>query len=268
MNARFLLIPILAAAFPAIAYGESLRSAEVTKVVKDVRLYQPSSDGRPANVGDKLSGNSSLHTGRQSRSELVFQDNTLTRVGANSVFSFRSGTRDFEIGQGTLLLQVPKTAGGATIRTATVTAAITGTTTMMEYSPNKWFKFLTLEGIAKLSLKGKKGSVNVPAGQMVVMDPNGQTIPAPIIINLAKLVATSKLAGRGDLGPLPQNAEALVKQSITEQTQQRWNGMLLPTHVVIHGPGGRGPGLQTFPTNPFMVAHAAVQPPPNSDYNP
>jgi len=258
MNARFLLIPALAV-FSTIAHADSLRSAEVTKVVKDVRLYQPSTDGRPANVGDKLTGNASLHTGRQSRTELVFQDNTLTRVGANSIFSFRSGTRDLEIGQGTLLLQVPKNAGGATIRTATVTAAITGTTTMMEYSPNKWFKFLTLEGIAKLSLKGKKGSMNVPAGQMVVMDPNGQTIPAPIIINLAKLVATSKLAGRSQFGPLPQKAEGLVNQSIDQQTQERANGNLLPTYVIIQGPGGRGPGPQTFPVNPFTVVRTVPE---------
>jgi len=252
MNARFLLIPTLAV-FPAIAHADSLRSAEVTKVVKDVRLYQPSTDGRPANVGDKLTGNASLHTGRQSRTELVFQDNTLTRVGANSIFSFRSGTRDLEIGQGTLLLQVPKNAGGATIRTATVTAAITGTTTMLEYSPNKWFKFLTLEGVAKLSLKGRKGSTDVPAGQMVVMDPNGQTIPAPIIINLAKLVATSRLAGRSKFGPLPQHAENLVNQSIHQQTQERSKGNLLPTYVIVQGPGGRGPGQHIFPFNPSSV---------------
>lgn len=262
MNARFLLIPTLAAALPAIAHAAALRSAEVTKVVNDVRLYQPAADGRPAIIGDKLAGNASLHTGRQSRTELVFQDNTLTRVGANSVFSFRSGTRDLEIGQGTLLLQVPKNAGGATIRTATVTAAITGTTTMLEYSPNKWFKFITLEGVAKLSLKGKKGSVNVPAGQMVVMDPNGQTIPAPIIINLAKLVATSNLAGRGKLGPLPQQAENLVTQSITQQTEERSNGTLLPTYVIIQGPGVRGPGQHIFPFNPFTVARSGHSKPP------
>lgn len=253
MNARFLLIPALAA-FPAIAHADSLRSAEVTKVVNDVQLYQTAAGGHPANIGDKLSGNTSLHTGRQSRAELVFQDNTLTRVGANSVFSFRSGTRDLEIGQGTLLLQVPKNAGGATIRTATVTAAITGTTTMLEYSPNQWVKFLTLEGVAKLSIKGRKGTTDVPAGHMVVMDPNAQTIPAPIIINLAKLVATSRLAGRSKFGPLPPKAEALINQSVTQQTQERSDGSLLPANVIIQGPGGRGPGQHIFPFIPSSVA--------------
>ena len=45
--------------------------------------------------------------------ELMFDDNTLTRIGPETYFSFKAGTRDLTLQQGTLLLQVPKGLGGA-----------------------------------------------------------------------------------------------------------------------------------------------------------
>ena len=244
MKALTFLAPLLAAALVASANAGPLRSAQVTKAVNDVRIYQPAADGRPANLGDTISGASSLHTGHQSRAELTFQDSTLTRVGANSVFSFRTGSRDLEIGQGTILLQVPKNAGGATIRTATVTAAITGTTTLMEYNPKHWVKFITLEGTAKLALGAAKDKkvkfVDIPAGHMIVMHPDATRIPAPVVINLAKLVATSGLAGRSRFGPLPAKAQQFINQAVANQMAQRKNGDLMPTDVVIRGAAGRG----------------------------
>jgi len=47
--------------------------------------------------------------------------------------------------KGSMLLQVPKGLGGANIHTAAVTAAITGTTIMMEYTPGQYSKVLVLE---------------------------------------------------------------------------------------------------------------------------
>jgi len=45
-----------------------------------------------------------------------------------------------------MLLRVPKNAGGAKINTAAVTAAITGTTVMLEFHKNSYVKFIVLEG--------------------------------------------------------------------------------------------------------------------------
>ena len=56
-----------------------------------------------------------------------------------------------------MLLQVPKGIGGAKIRTAAVTASITGTTIMMEYHPKKSIKVLVLEGSLRLSVNGRFG---------------------------------------------------------------------------------------------------------------
>jgi hypothetical protein len=115
-----------------------LKSAEVTAVVNDVKLIEGPNGERAAGVRDVVKGNSTVKTGIKSRAELLFQDKTLTRLGANTLFSFEEGTRDLELEHGTMLLQAPKGIGGARIRTAAVTAAITGTTILLEYSPVAW----------------------------------------------------------------------------------------------------------------------------------
>lgn len=233
---KLLLLPLLT----VTALGAPLQSAKITQAVNDVQVLARSASPRAAAIGETISGSTSLRTGRKSRAELSFQDNTLTRLGQNSIFSFKSGGREVELERGSVLLQVPKNAGGATIRTATVTAAITGTTSMFEYSPGEWVKLLTLEGTQKLYLKGSKDPVLVPAGQMIVMHPNARAIPAPVTIDIAKLLATSNLAGGNIFGPLPASSNEAIAQTVEQQRDAKRRGDLTPTRSVISGPGARG----------------------------
>lgn len=245
-----IIIPFIALLFPAAA-AESLRTANITVATNEVQVYPGSGSARSASVGEKIAMPSSVQTGRKSRAELTFNDNTLTRLGQNSIFSFREGGRNVELKQGSVLLQVPKNAGGATIRTATVTAAITGTTTMFEYSPNGWVKLITLEGALKLSINGSSMSVTVPAGKMIIMHPNAKTIPPPLDIDIAKLMATSPLAGNGVFAPLPPAALGLIKNTIAKQLVAKQQGNLIPTTHVISGPGGRN--ANTLSTSPLSL---------------
>ncbi len=232
-----IFIPLLALLIPAAA--DTLRTASVTAAINDVQIYPGASAPRSATIGERFTAPSAVQTGRKSRTELTFNDSTITRLGQNSVFNFRENGRNVELKQGSVLLQVPKNAGGATIRTATVTAAITGTTVMFEYSPSGWIKLLTLEGTQKLTLNGSKTSVAVPAGKMIIMHADAKVIPLPVTIDIAKLVATSPLAGEGTFGPLPPAARELIQQTIQEQLVAKRQGDLLPTKWVISGPGTR-----------------------------
>ncbi|MBC7980498.1 MAG: FecR domain-containing protein [Armatimonadetes bacterium] len=215
-----------------------MKSAELTRKINDVRVSEKSSEAISASEGQRLGVSSTLLTGRGSRAELTFQDRTVTRIGANSVFRFSSGSRDMEIGQGSFLLQVPKNAGGATIRTSTVTAAITGTTTMMEFSPGVLIKFVTFEGKAKL--KNKKGkTVEVPAGEMLVMHPDAEDFPPTVVINIKKMMKSSKLTDKKTFGNLDDEAEQLIDDTVARQLAQRRNGELLPGGIIVQGPGVR-----------------------------
>src|SRR5687768_14568747 len=104
---------------PPSTYAGPLQQAEVNKIVNDVRLVDPQkSKARPAQVRDVVKDDLAVKTGGQSRAELLFQDHTLTRLGSDTLFSFKPGTRNMTLDRGTMLLQVPKGLGGARIQTA------------------------------------------------------------------------------------------------------------------------------------------------------
>jgi hypothetical protein len=212
-----------------------LTSAEVTKVINRVSVIDPAKGTHPAVLRDVIKDNLALQTGARSRSELLFQDNTLTRIGAETFFSFKTGTRDLTLEKGSMLLQVPKGLGGATIHTAAVTAAITGTTIMMEYSPGQYLKVLVLEGSLRLSRNGSFGnSLVLRPGKMVIMRPDAKKIPDPIDIDLAEIVRTSTLVNFPGSEVLP--SMPLIQAAISDQAKEMAKGTLVPTNLVMgHG---------------------------------
>jgi FecR protein len=209
-----------------------LTSAEVTKVINRVSVIDPARGTHPAGLRDVIKDNLALQTGARSRSELLFQDNTLTRIGAETFFSFKTGTRDMTLEKGSMLLQVPKGLGGAQIHTAAVTAAITGTTIMMEYSPGQYIKVLVLEGSLRLSRNGSFGnSLVLRPGKMVIMRPDAKKIPDPIDIDLAEIVRTSILVNFPGSEVLP--SMPLIQAAITDQAKEVAKGTLVPTNLVM-----------------------------------
>ncbi len=208
---------LLLSAFALPLQAAQLDSASVTRVINDVRILTPQKAARPAKNGDQISGSTSLQTGRRSRAEVTFLDKTITRVGANSLFSLSSKRREVELNSGSMLLQVPKGKGATHIRTATVTAAITGTTLMMEYSVGNWVKLIVIEGEVKLAINGQKRAVTIGPGQIVVMDPKGRVVPEVMDINLQRLLDTSQLMSKKLFGPLPPSTESLISAALKKQ---------------------------------------------------
>src|SRR5256886_5269205 len=237
LKTRFALVAV--ALYSGIFVDQSiaspLTSAEVTKIINRVSVIEPAKGDRPAALRDVIKDDLGLQTGARSRSELLFQDNTLTRLGAETFFSFKTGTRDMTLEKGSMLLQVPKGLGGAKIHTAAVTAAITGTTIMMEYSPGKYLKGLVLEGSLRLSRNGSFGdSVVLHPGKMVIMRPDAKKIPAPIDVDLAQIVRKSTLVNFPGSNILP--SMSLIQAAINDQARELTKGTLVPTNLVMgHG---------------------------------
>src|SRR6476646_4968128 len=177
------------------ARGAQLEEARVTQIVNDVKLLLEQGAPRPAVVSDLVRRGNAVRTGTQSRSELTFADLTITRLGANTIFSFKEGTREMNLVNGAILFQVPKGSGGATIRTVGVTAAITGTTGIAEFHPAtsshpQLSKWLCLEGTFHLYLPNGQ-SVELGPGKMVTAD--GKSFSKVSTFDIAKLVSTSLL---------------------------------------------------------------------------
>src|SRR3954464_9110875 len=181
------IVFLFAASFlvATFAIAGPLNEARVNKIINDVAVVDPVKGAHKASLQEVITEEIGVKTGIKSRSELVFQDETLTRIGPESYFSFKPGTRDMALEKGTMLLQVPKGLGGAKIRTAAVTAAITGTTIMLENIPAKHIKVLVLEGSLRLSLNNTPGhSVLLYPGRMVTMRPDAKHIPKPVTVDL------------------------------------------------------------------------------------
>ena len=219
----------------AAVQGGVLKEARVTQVIKDVKLLPSQAAPKPATVNDDVRGDTGVRTGGDSRAELTFSDLTIARLGANTIFSFNEGTRTIALSSGAILLRVPKDSGGAKVQTAAVTAAITGTTVMVEYHPKSYAKYLVLEGTMRIYLKGVLGeSVLMTAGQMMILNPNATRLSEVVDYDVERLWKTSLLT-QGFSRSL--GSEPLVADAQHVQLERKAAGELLDTNLVIFGRG-------------------------------
>jgi mannose-6-phosphate isomerase-like protein (cupin superfamily) len=182
--------------------ADEKNEARLTQVVHDVRLLASNAPPRPGSVNDNVRQGTTVRTGSDSRAELTFTDRTLTRLGANTVFSFGEGARDFDLASGSILLYAPKSSGGARINTAVAIVAGTSFTGMAEYHPKSWLKFIVLQGHGSVSLKHHPGETRaLHAGQVIMVRPGATKLPEPQDVDLSKVINTSLLITK--FPPLP-----------------------------------------------------------------
>ena len=203
------------------ASGAPLSEGEFTRVINDVKILPVDSSPVPANPGDRISGRTAVSTGAQSRAELRFSDNTLTRLGANSVFRMDHSTRTVDVEKGVILLQVPKQLGGAKVRTAAVTAAVTGTTVMLEFTPDGFVKIIVVEGEVDVSLNENRSQFRtLAAGDMWISRANDKTaLPLPVQVDLERLKKTSKLLSDKEFPPLGNQKH--LKGALADQAKKK-----------------------------------------------
>jgi hypothetical protein len=256
---RFRLIPPVLAAAVALAIPAAaapLKRAEVTRVFNEVKLLPAAAASRDARVGDTVEGRTAVRTGERSRTELRFADQTLSRLGANSQFSFENGTRNLALDNGVLFLQVPKNAGGARIRTAAVTAAVTGTTILLEFVPGQMIKIIVIEGTLDVYFPDNpKKFITLKAGQMLIMHPDAREFPKPVDVDLARLVKTSKLIDPAAFDALGDEALEASGQAIADQERELRSGRLRRTNLVLPG---RGSTLLVLNREEAITLHSGV----------
>jgi FecR protein len=209
-----LFVFALALWLPNQLTAEDLKEAQVTQVIQDVKLLPSNASPRPAAVRDNVRKGTAVQTGVQSRSELTFKDQTITRLGEKTIFSVGEGARTIELSSGQFLLYVPKKAGGAKVKMGAVTAAITGTTVLGNVNPNGTTSFIVLEGSACIRLDKVGQSLLVRAGQKLTFDPIANRLEDPVDVDLNKVLTT----------PLIKDFRRLPSASLIEQEIQRQQG--------------------------------------------
>ncbi|MGL5018320.1 MAG: FecR family protein [Luteolibacter sp.] len=217
--------------------GAPLREGEFTRVINDVKILPVESSPLPAKPGDRITGRTAVSTGAQSRAEIRFADQTLTRLGANSVFRMDHATRTVEVEKGVILLQVPKQIGGAKVRTAAVTAAVTGTTVLLEFTPDGFVKIIVVEGEVDVSLNERRNQFRtLTAGDMWISRTNDKTgLPLPVQVDLERLKKTSKLLSDKEFPPLGNQKQ--MQGALEDQARKKADGELMDTAFVIDGRG-------------------------------
>jgi hypothetical protein len=220
MKTRLLICGVFAVAATGLFGAEPLTQSTFTEVIKDVNVVaQPTKTATPAKANELFKFPDLIRTGSESRAELTAADKTITRVGANSVFSFEPAGRDINLQQGSVLFHSPTGKGGGTIKSGGASAAVLGTTLIVATTPvqaptdRNGFKVILLEGKGRVTLpNGRSRTLN--GGQMVYVLP-GQTQFGPVLdINLGKLVAGSPLVTgfSAELLSMPKIKKAIERQ--------------------------------------------------------
>mgnify|MGYP002632859911 CR=1 FL=1 len=230
LQASALVLVVASLLFPLDeACAGKFTTAEINKVVNDVKLLLGSQSSKPASAGSVINGKTAVRTGQKSRTELEFPDESIVRLGSNSVFSFLEGKREVNLEQGTLLMQVPKKLGRTSIRTASISAAITGTTIFIEYAPQEngpgTIKIIVIEGSLEYSLNSAPNEkMELGPGEMVAFPADLRQLPKKFSIDLVRLVKTSQLMA-GGMGPLPMLGP--VEAEVIEQKTQKTEGQFV-----------------------------------------
>jgi len=153
----------LALVFSSTAAME-FKEAEIT-TLKNLVEHDPGTGSAPAKVNEKIGEKSKVSTAAASMAELMFADSSITRMGANTQFSFQSKERLVKLESGTVLVHTPPGNGGATVDCGGVTGAVSGTTFMASRDSSGNVMFVLLEGQGGLKVTVGGASTVLKPGQ-------------------------------------------------------------------------------------------------------
>jgi hypothetical protein len=225
-----LIVPFCLVGAERLVAADQLQQARVSQVIQDVRVLETHGAPRPAAVNDKVTQGMGVRTGVESRAELTFTDLTLTRLGANTVFSFKQGAREVDLTSGAVLLQIPPKAPAVKVSTSAVTAAITGGTALFATGPPT--KFMVLEGIGTFYPTGHpERAATINGGEMMTMTADGR-MTKPEKFDVKLVLKTSRLIK--DFPPLENMplVMAVVDLQLAEQQLAGLNSQALARNLV------------------------------------
>src|ERR1035438_2418971 len=256
---KLVVLPLcLGAVFAAgTSRAIDLKQSKVTQVVNDVQIISAADQKqKSAAVNDNFSMPDILRTGAASRAELVAPDETVTRVGANTVFSFDPANRTIDLKQGSLLFHAPHGKGGGTIHTGSATASVLGTTIIVVTTRNNALKVIDLEGQAEIRFLNGLRQILDP-GQMTYVLPGANQLAPVIVFRLDELTFNSLLV-KGfsqPLGSLP-----LIQNQIDKQLKLIGSGKATDTGLYA-GDDASPNQVEVLDVN--SIPHGQ-QPPPSS----
>lgn len=253
-----LLWAIAFAGFTLPLFAASLAESTFTEIVKEVSVVSGADKVvAPARMAALFKAPDLVRTGADSRAELTAADQTITRVGANTVFAFEPVGRNLRLERGSVLFHSPTGKGGGTIKSGGAAAAVLGTTIIVVATEDGGFKLIVLEGRSKAKLPNGK-TVTLKAGQLVYVLAGGKRFSQILDFNLGKLVASSLLVG-GFSREL--SSRAMINTAVQKQNDALAHGRATDTGVMADdfaATSRPGNGSRALDHNSYQ---AAVHPP-------
>ena len=255
------------------------KDAEIT-TLKNIVEHDAGQGAAPAKVSEKIGESSKVTTAAASMAELTFGDSSITRIGANSVFSFQSKERLIKLDQGTALIHASPGNGGATVDCGGVTAAVSGSTFMASRSATGGAVFVLLESSGSLKVTTPGGqTVNILPGQAASTGTGPKSGIQVFDVDVKKVMETTPLVGgfkelpsQAEINVVTEKQQAMIKEGRievlgVEVVATGEDGDLLvgaPRERAERGAGGDGLDIDTAAggDGPGNVAGAKPPPPP------
>jgi hypothetical protein len=161
--------------------------------------------------------------------ELSLDDKSVTRIGANALFSFVKQERLVKCDKGTFLVSKDPETETITVTTGSVTAAISGSTVVLDVKDDATHIAVaeTTTGVVVTDKNGK--SMTLQSGEGISATSNGMTSSSPKSVDVKDLTSSSPLFNEKGLAPLAN--EALIKGVVSAQETAKAQGMSFTSEI-------------------------------------
>ena len=180
-------------------------------------------------LNDKIESDTQVGTGEQSMCELSLDDKSITRIGANALFSFVKQERLVKCDKGTFLVSKDPETETITVTTGSVTAAVNGSTVMFDVKDDATHIAVaeTTTGVVVTDKNGK--SMTLQSGEGISATPNGMTSSSPQSVDVKDLTSSSPLFTEKGLAPLAN--DALIKGVASAQETAKAQGISFTSEI-------------------------------------
>ena len=150
-----------------------LDRAEIYKIRNQVEINRRNqSVWNRAKLGEVIIPQDTVRTGANSRADLLFNEGTLVRTGANTILRFPPNQRNFELASGAALIMVRPGQGESQISTPEANVVSQGTALFVQHDPRTNASLVGVltsspQGAVKVSSANGEITLELNAGQFV-----------------------------------------------------------------------------------------------------
>ena len=211
-----------------LAVASHSASATTVSFLKNSVYKLDNTNKVTATLNDKVESNTQVGTGEQSMCELSLDDKSVTRIGANAVFTFVEQERLVKCDKGTFLVSKDPETETMTVTTGSVTAAVNGSTVMFDVRGDATHVAVaeTTTGVVVTDKNGK--SITLQSGEGISATPAGMASATPRSVDVKDLTS-SPLFTEAGLAPLANNA--LIKGVVSAQESAKAAGISFTSEI-------------------------------------